>query len=191
MQKTKDPFPAVPKSFLAGFVLRISTLIIAIGASLTAIGFYLAPRDHVASYAGYYKLLAEVNQALVTKSLILFSFTLLLMFAGVAVISIIYSHRVAGPLFRLGMHSLKIASGDLSKPVHLRNTDVLHEMADDLNTVSARYRDTLVQLQIKTRELSDIMESEKNTPPDGQADSTDEISERIDEIRELLNQIKL
>lgn len=181
----------VPKSFLLGFV-RTATLIVAVGAFLTAAAFYFAPGERVVSYADSFKLISELNRDLITKSLALFFFTLLLMIAGVVIISIAYSHRVAGPLHKLGMHARKIASGDLAETVRLRQGDVIHALADDMNNLSGRYRDLLGTLEIKTRELAAIMDDTgSNAPPRGDTARSGEISERIDEIRDLLNQIRL
>ncbi len=191
MIKTKESMQTVPKSYLSGFV-RASTLVFAVGALLTAAGFYFAPEEPLVSYADSFKLIAELNRVLVTKSLILFSFTLLLMIAGVVVISVAYSHRVAGPLFKLGMHTRKIASGDLAEDVRLRKGDVIHALAGDMNNLSSRYRGLLAQLEIKTRELAAVVDKPgRHAPPRSDAGPAGEISERIDEIKELLNQIRL
>jgi methyl-accepting chemotaxis protein len=175
----------LPKSYFNSFVLK-STLLFAGAALLTAAVFYLASQERGSTYAESYKLIAELNRVLVTKSLILFSFTLLLSIAGIIIISIAYSHRVAGPLYKLGIHARKISSGDLATSVRLRTNDVLHVLADDLNGLTGRYRDLLLQVETKTRELAALMDNPgKQTPP------ADEISKRIDEIKKVLNQIRL
>jgi methyl-accepting chemotaxis protein len=182
----------ISKSFLHGFVLK-STLIFACGAVLTAAVFHLSLREPGASYADSYKFLAELDSVLVSRSLVLFFFTLLLSIAGIIILAIVYSHRVAGALHKLGMHSKRIASGDLAASVRLRSTDVIHDLADDFNGISGRYRQLLVQLEMKTRELGAVMDDqEKQGKGKGAAGGLpDKISESIDEIRTLLNQIKL
>lgn len=175
----------LPKSYFNSFVLK-STLLFAGAALLTAAGFYFASQERGSSYAESYKLIAELNRVLISKSLVLFSFTLLLSIAGIVIISIAYSHRVAGPLYKLGIHARKISSGDLTTSVKLRTNDVLHVLADDLNNLSGHYRELLREVEGKTRELAARMDAQGK-----QAPSADEISERIDEIRKLLNQIRL
>ena len=185
MQKT------LLKSFLHSFVLK-STLIFAFGAFLTAAIFYFAFQEQGTTYGESYKILADLDRILVNKSLLLFSFTLLLSIAGIVILAILNSHRVAGALHKLGMHTQKISSGDLAAPVRLRRTDVLHELADDFNELSGHYRGVLAQLDIKTRELAVAVDNlEKQAPADGDAGSSEKISERIDEIRKLLDQIRL
>ena len=190
MNTSRDPAQAVPKSYLHSFVIR-STLIFACGALLTATALYLAPREQGLSYGDNFRIIAELDRALVAKSLALSSFALLLILALIVIISIAYSHRVAGPLHKLGMQTRKIASGDLSDPVQLRRSDVIQELAADLNDLSGRYRDVLTQVRIKSRELSTIMDNAEKQDRNAGTVPTNEIAERIDEIRELLNRIKL
>ncbi len=169
----------LPKSYFKSFIV-LNTVLFACGAILTVTGLSLLLGDRGTSYADSYALLAELNRSLVDKTLFLFSLTLLLSIAAIIVIAILYSHRVAGPLYRLGMQARRIASGDLAEPVHLRKTDVLHAVADDLNDLSGRYRVLLVELKTKTRELESAMDDPESR----------KISERIDELNGLLNQIK-
>jgi methyl-accepting chemotaxis protein len=181
----------LPRSFLLGFVLK-STLIFAGGALSTAALFFLFRGEPGTSYVDSYKLLAELNHVLVNRSLILFSFSLLLSLAGIIVLAIVYSHRVAGALHMLGMHTRRIASGDLTRTVRLRNTDVVHELAGDFNKLSDHYKGLLVQLEVKTRELSVSINSLEMQPPgEGDPGSSGRLSEKVTEIRELLDQIKL
>jgi methyl-accepting chemotaxis protein len=181
----------LPKSFLHSFVFK-SALVFAGGALLTAAIFSLALNEQGTSYADSYKLLAGLNDVLISRSLQLFSFTLLLSISGIIILSIVYSHRVAGALHKLGMHTQRIASGDLDASVRLRNSDVLHELADDFNELSGRYRGILAPLEIKIRELEAIISDQEKQPrAEGALSSSGKITERTDEISELLKQIRL
>jgi methyl-accepting chemotaxis protein len=183
---------ALPKSYLRNIV-RISTLLLAGGAICVAVGFYLLFQEQgKTTYADNYKLLAELDQVLVTRAIIVFSFTLLVSSIGAVIIAVAYSHRVAGPVYKLGMITEKISAGDLAGPVRLRTNDVLHELAAEFNALSGHYREVLMQLATKTRELSAIMDDREMQPPvNGEQETAAKIAERIDEIRMLLNQIKL
>jgi len=132
MQKT------LPKFYLLSFVLKSTFIFFAGGALSTAALFLVFRGEPGLSYADGYKLLAELNRVLVNRSLVLFSFTLLLSVTGIIVLGIVYSHRVAGALHMLGMHTRRIAEGDLSKTVRLRSTDVVHVLAEDFNDLSGR-----------------------------------------------------
>lgn len=182
---------SLPKSFLHSFILK-STLLFAGGALATAAIFYFSFHQQGTSYADSYKILSDLDGVLVNWALILFFFTLLLSIAAVIFLSVAYSHRVAGALHKLGMHTDKIAGGELTETVRLRNTDVLHLLADDMNKLSGHYRDVLLQLAKKNRDLAVLMdELEKHGPGDRDSGPCGKISERAEEMRQLLSDIKL
>ncbi len=183
---------ALPESYVKNVVRTILVLLAGV-AILIACGFYLAFQKHGGTtYAESYKLLAELNEGLVTRVLMVFAFTLLVSAVGAIIISVIYSHRVAGPIYKLGLITKKIAEGDLAGTVRLRTHDVLHDLADEFNNLSGRYRGVLVQLETKTRELAAILDDlEKQPPLSENKAATGKIFKRIDEIRALLNQIKI
>lgn len=182
---------SVLRKFLHGFVLK-SALLFAGAATLAAAVLLLALHKQGTSYADSYRMLAELNSVLISRLLLLFLFTLLLSIAGVIVLGIVYSHRVAGALHKLGMHTRRIASGDLAAAVRLRRTDVIHVLADDMNGLSGRYRDALADLEKRTRALAVLVDDlENKTMAEEQRAARGEITKRIDEVRDLLDQIKL
>jgi len=178
----------IPKSYLNGFVVK-STLVFATGAFLTTAALSLAPPERVLSYADSFRLISELNRELIAKSLTIFFLTFLFMLIGIIILSLMYSHRVAGAVHKLGMHLRDIASGDLSRTVRLRNSDVIHELAADLNDFSSLHSGLLTRIKLRTRELETALKiaNHINIP---RREAVRDIAERIDEIRILLNQIK-
>ena len=164
MQKT------LPRSFLNSFVLK-STLLFAGGALLTVAIFALSLQGQGQSYAESYKLLAEVDRVLVNRSLSLFLFTLLLSIAGIVVLAVVYSHRVAGAFTCSACIRAKSRRA-IWKSVRLRSDDVIHELADDFNQLSGHYRGILARLETKTGELAAIMDTpEKQAPRESDSGS--------------------
>ena len=53
----------------------------------------------------------------------------------VAIISLLVSHRIAGPIYRFGKSFESVASGDLTHRVILRRTDELQETAKSFNAM--------------------------------------------------------
>ncbi len=51
---------------------------------------------------------------------------------------IVWSHRIAGPTYALKKHLVKMLEGDYSGRVHLRNTDQLVELAEEINKLTEK-----------------------------------------------------
>ena len=55
--------------------------------------------------------------------------------AAIAAISVLFSHRIAGPLYRLEKNLDAIASGDLTVSTRFRGMDQLSSLADEMNAM--------------------------------------------------------
>jgi methyl-accepting chemotaxis protein len=185
----------VSRSYSYKLVLR-SALIILLGAAITvAILYFSMNRGPGGSYAESYNVIAGLRQEMLHKSLVIYASISCLIIIGIVVISLLYSHRIAGPLHRLEMAARRIAGGDFTERVKLRQEDVIHPMADDLNGLAAAYSDTVNTLEARTAELRRAV-SELSALP-GAASERDirnaknRISGKTNEIKDVLSAIRL
>ncbi|MFA5779006.1 MAG: HAMP domain-containing protein [Elusimicrobiota bacterium] len=111
----------------------------------------------------------EIRQDLTAFHLLLAVKSLVFMVL-VAFISVYFSHRIAGPIYRLEKDLLTmINEGDLTKQFRLREKDELKELAEALNTMTANLRTKLLsdeqfreEARIKISEILKILK-EKET----------------------------
>ncbi len=70
--------------------------------------------------------------------------------------SLIVSHRMAGPIYRMRNLLGEMAKGDLSSPVsRLRKKDEFKHLFADINDVKERWRLQIQELQVACRELDE------------------------------------
>ncbi len=75
--------------------------------------------------------------------------------------SVIISHRMAGPVFRMRKLLGEMAKGDLSSPVsRLRKKDEFKHLFADINDVKERWRLQIQELQVACRELDEDISQE-------------------------------
>jgi methyl-accepting chemotaxis protein len=63
-------------------------------------------------------------------------FILAVVTAAIAVIAVFFSHKIAGPIYRLEKTLDSIASGDLTASANLRSGDQLVELATEVNSMT-------------------------------------------------------
>lgn len=152
-------------------------------------------REPAASYAENYRMLARLRSEIVCKSLIIYAVTSLFIIGGTAVLSLLYSHKVAGPLYKLGMFVRKTALGDFSGSVTFRRNDIIHPLAGDVNAVIASYRETVAQLEAKSLELKVaarvLSDSDHSPSPEELQKALEHISVKAGEIRDILYRFRL
>lgn len=117
--------------------------------------------------------LQEVNLVAFYRVLILIPF--------VALVGLLLSHRIAGPVFRIEKVLKDVGKGNLNVSLQLRKKDELKSMADTINDMTAALRETEKSNQKLIREVSSVSSNIKSLlskePIDKQA-----ISKEIDSI---------
>ena len=156
MARSDAVAPSAPISnrFQRSLVIRC-VLLFGGGIAVTgAVLYTVLAKQAGSSYGEAFHALASTRQQLLSLSLGIYLFVSLLVLGGIALISLLYSHRIVGPLYRLRMTTKTIRQGDLRQQTRLRKNDVVTPLADELNAFCAVYRSTFAHLQEKTEELS-------------------------------------
>ncbi|MBF0498634.1 MAG: methyl-accepting chemotaxis protein [Candidatus Riflebacteria bacterium] len=76
----------------------------------------------------------------------------------VFIVSIMYSHQIAGPAYKLEKSIQRIAAGDLTFEIHLRKNDNLKELAIAINGMLAKFRDTIASARTLSDDISAKMQ---------------------------------
>ncbi|MBF0547136.1 MAG: methyl-accepting chemotaxis protein [Candidatus Riflebacteria bacterium] len=71
------------------------------------------------------------------------------------IVSIMYSHQIAGPAYKLEKSINRIAGGDLTFEIHLRKNDNLKELATAVNTMLAKFRETIASAKTLSDDISE------------------------------------
>ncbi len=188
----KKGLPSViSKSYRRSLLYKCSLIFVA-GSLLSSLIFYLFNlQAYGSSYQESFKLLSNLQQELLTKSLLLYSITTFLMIIGIAVITLLYSHRIVGPLYRLSMFVKKISEGDLSETVVLRGTDEVQLLADQFNHLIISYRKMIHDLSIKHGELNKLVSTNKEGNEDSQENLLAVLTAKVKELEGVVEKIKL
>ncbi|MBN8217793.1 MAG: methyl-accepting chemotaxis protein [Spirochaetes bacterium] len=107
--------------------------------------------------------------------------TLALASVAIAVWFLFYTHRIAGPLFRLKRTLAELRAGDLRVRVQLRRRDDLKDLADGLNDVIIDYSSRVGELQREHAAIAKLAAKKKPAAKD-----LDEIRKRLDALGEKL-----
>lgn len=103
----------------------------------------------------------------------------------VFIVSIMYSHQFAGPAYKLEKSIQRIGSGDLTFEIHLRRNDSLKELAVAINSMLARFRDTLAQ----ARSLSDDVANKLGSL--GKDEKFASLAKSAHELKLMIDQFKI
>ncbi len=169
-------------------------VVVLLGAIVAGIFLYLSSEVFVGgSYLQGLRRLASAKTEIVRNSLIIYLFTGLLIMIGLGLLTLFYSHRIAGPLFRLGKEARRIAQGDLTVHVRLRSTDAIHPLADSMNEMVDAYRQRVIQVREKLDHIKEVARTLEEKPSDGPEldERIDRLSKEVKSLQEALRELKL
>ena len=195
MEKDNKSEAVVARSYPYRFALRSAALFVC-GILLTCIAiWFYSYYEPAPTYAENYKMLSRLRGELMFTSVIVYAAMSLITLAGTAVICLLYSHKVAGPLYKLGLFLREVTSGDFSRSVKLRNGDVIHPLAQDINAMVSSYRDVISELEAKAGELratvSGLGDSAHSPSQEELHAASAHIAAKSDEIKALLQKFTL
>lgn len=149
-------YQGIPKAYRRDVIFRPVLVFIA-GLILTTVILYITVSQPIGpSYGEGFRMLAQLQQDIFSKSAIIYAITVFIIVCGIIFLTLIYSHRVAGPVYRLTLFARTLCSGDFRSNVHIREKDVIHPLADEMNTMVEQYRQTLSSLQDEIQSLDQL-----------------------------------
>ncbi|MFH1855888.1 MAG: methyl-accepting chemotaxis protein [Candidatus Omnitrophota bacterium] len=122
-----------------------------------------------------------------------FIFTALIMF----IVSIIRSHEIAGPIFRLKSHLRQMSKGDFSKRFKIRENDELKVLVEEVNSLGMNTGLLIEEARSLARRiqaaLDELHEKAKEKPEEYKDFVSDltQLEAEVEQFREILKQYKI
>lgn len=136
-------------------------------------------------YGAAISLLTQVKESLIITSIEINLIFWILIAVGITLLGILYSHRIAGPLFRVRRYAAALGEGRFDERISFREKDALHTLSSTLNEVAAGYQGREKRFACQLRELQDGLLSLGSL-----SDSSPEKVELMRRLRELDTRIK-
>jgi methyl-accepting chemotaxis protein len=117
-------------------------LIVLVTVSIVLSGviiYLLASSPLEPSYRETISSIDVYKTGLLKNSIFIYALFTVLMTVGVIIFSLLYSHRIAGPLCRMKAVAGDIAGGDKEASFDIRRNDAVHTLADIINAIDRKY----------------------------------------------------
>ena len=175
----------ISKSYITGLIAKCG-LLFAAGLVLTGVILYFTSQQPLGpSYQETFARLSQLKQEMLVKSIITYFTLTLLIIAGVIFITVLYSHRVVGPIVGLKRTAKEIASGNFAQPAKLRETDAILPMAVAINSMREAYKQ---KLDLASQQCEAMQKLLKDEQP---AQQQSAIAEKAKGIKGILFPLKL
>jgi len=137
--------------------------------------------------------ITDIRDTLIIKTLKISAISSLLIILGLMALVILYTHRIAGPLYRIKVCAKAIGEGRLGTRVKFRQKDVIHPFAESLNEMTDHYGIVVKSFSLGIHDLKIAVTNLKSLTEDGK-DTEAALKEALDrdrQIKGLLDSIKI
>jgi nitrogen fixation/metabolism regulation signal transduction histidine kinase len=146
-----------------------SLVIVLLGVSFAGLAVVWSLPDNLGEgYHNIQAMLRGIQQVLFWRISLLYSITTLLIVIAMVILHLLYSHRIAGPAYRIGLEAAKIAQGNLVGKIRFRQSDNLMDMAESMNDVAMTYqaqirnvRECLADIEERSQKLNTLIQQGK------------------------------
>lgn len=140
------------QSKFAGTILLLVFLIAVISACNIYVlaSFFMSNQATISQEQTVEKMMSSFLVDFWPRLLLLVMVNVIIIF----IVSIMYSHQIAGPAYKLEKSLQRIAAGDLTFEIHLRRHDNLKEVASAINHMLAEFRETLASAKMLSEDVA-------------------------------------
>lgn len=144
-------------------------------------------------YSAIVSIISGISDTLTAKTLRINAISFLLIFSGIMVLGVLYTHRIVGPLQRVKMFAKMVTAGKMNAKMTFRKKDAIQPFKDSFNTMTKKHTERLARIDSEVRELKASITTLKLSVAEGSDTGTEmkKILRSEEEIRKLLSDINL
>lgn len=169
----------IKKDFQFRFIFKFCLLVLLGAIVSTAVLAYFSSETLTSTYEESRLVIEKTSVAILPAVIYTNLITLVLISAAAIGVTLLVSHKLAGPMFRFEADLKTIGQGDLTKEVRLRKEDQLKDLVQSLNGMTAGLHDKVANIRSEIVEARDLASRNPDTAAVGHR--LDEILTRIDE----------
>lgn len=175
----------IEKRFELKFLLKYIISIIAGFTIIIAALYLVLPRADVMHYYEAISSLVMANDALVRTFIIAGLIEIVFVIFVIGFISILASHKIAGPISRMEKTSENFADGDVTKTVRFRDYDPLRNVENTFNNSLKKFAQMLRAIEQANNNMNKAREK-----LDGTVKSTDKFKESVVALEKEIEKFK-
>ncbi len=149
----------IEKSFQTNFILKFCALVVLGGLLTIGLLYILAMKSTTVSF---------VNSRVVVRTTADFILPILVQTTAIVVIivgfatvvvTLLVSHKIAGPLFRIKKVMGELGAGNFSQEFHIRQLDQLQDLADTFNDSIKKMKEKIQALKSDSEKLKNELDN--------------------------------
>ena len=147
----------IKKEFQFRFIVKFCLLVLVGGLISTAILAFFSKGTLTSTFENSRLVIEKTSIAILPAVIYTNLITLVLITGATIGVTLLISHKLAGPMFRFEADLKVIGTGDLTKVVRLRKEDQIKDMVQSLNDMTASLHGKVAGVRSQVSQLRDCL----------------------------------
>lgn len=182
----------IKQDFQGRFILRLFLTILLSAVVFTIILSIFSAHTITITYRDSFLRIEKTPKALFYEIIRAHGIYIFFIGAGISILSLFLSHRIAGPLYRFEKSIEEVIKGNLSFRIRLRKKDEAKELAEAMNRMIETLSSRLSQIRVISNEIEvSLLEVKKaNEQQTGTKESLNKALNALEELKKSLSYFK-
>lgn len=156
----------IEKSFQVKFILKFCGLVVFGGLLTIGLLYLLAMQSNTVSFVNSRVVVRATSDFILPILIQTVAVVIIIVGLATVMVTLLFSHKIAGPLYRLKKVLKDLEGGDFSSDFHIRHLDQLQDLADTFNNTINKTRDRIQVLQNDVKSMKETLDgiSENEIP---------------------------
>ncbi len=178
----------IDKRFQSRFVLKFCGIVIVSSVIVGVIIFFMSRGSTTVAIENTHVIVKKTADFILPMVIDTLLLTAMFSALAVAIMSLLVSHKISGPLYRLKREIDEVKYGDLGRNFNIRSDDQLQALASSLNEMAISLRGKYIRLKDKCKDLSDYLEKNSFSVSES---GKDILKQKIEDINDSLSAFKV
>ncbi len=171
-------------------VLGVFIVFTLLSASYIYLDMYRPLSTH---YSAIVSIISDIHETLAIKTFKINAVSFFLIFAGILVLGILYTHRIVGPLQRVRIFAKIVTAGKMNAKMTFRKKDAIQPFKNSFNKMTEKHTERLVRINSEVQALKVSLDGLKSSAAEGRdmEEEMNAVLRKEERIKKLLSDIKL
>jgi methyl-accepting chemotaxis protein len=144
-------------------------------------------------YSAVVSIVTDMRETLSIKTLTINAVSFVLIFAGILILGVLYTHRIIGPLHRVKVFAQRAARGELDAELTFRKKDAIQAFGESFNMMTKKQSERKAFLNSEMHHMKEAVARLKELAGEGKSAENEmkEILDSDDRIRRFFSTMKL
>jgi methyl-accepting chemotaxis protein len=178
----------INKSFQSKFIIKFTLIVFLVSAVMALVLLFFAYNSNTVAIENTHVVVKNTADFILPVTVVAVVSAMLICAVFTAILTLVTSHKIAGPLYRIELDLKEVANGDFTRGFKIRGDDQLQILARDLQQMCVVLRDKHVRVSKSLKDLQNFLRENDYKVSDSEVEN---LKRLVDELSGSMGVFKI